>query len=143
LKEEYFDIDKIPKKEIGFIYNVDKSPADNSLIFLMGSKGINWKSDDCGNTFKPLNNGRKIHEFTFHPTEKNWALASILTKCEDFEDPKECEIYKEVYYTTDLGTHWNFLADHVVQFSWAIDDDKDPFISKETVIIVKQKDMNM
>jgi len=66
-----------------------------------------------------------------------------LTNCDDFKDKGNCEIYKEVYYTQDLGTHWNFLADHVVQFSWGIDDEEDPFISPETVLIVKQKDFNM
>lgn len=113
-KEEYFEIDKIAKKDIGTIFDMDMSPIDKNLVFFMGSKGINWLSEDCGNTFKPLNNGWKIHEFAFHPTERGWALASILTKCDDFDDKKNCEIYKEVYYTQDLGIHWNFLADHVV-----------------------------
>lgn len=60
---------------------------------------MNWLSEDCGVSFKPLNNGRKIHEFLFHPFERNYALASIYTTCEDFDDPEQCEIYKEVYYT--------------------------------------------
>lgn len=96
------------------MFDIEMSPVDPNLVFFMGSNGINWLSEDCANTFKPLNNGRKIHEFQFHPAQRNWALASILTQCKDFEDTKDCEIYKEVYYTQDLGTHWNFLADHVV-----------------------------
>lgn len=36
------------------------SPVDRKLVFFMGSVGINWLSEDCGATFKPLNNGRKI-----------------------------------------------------------------------------------
>ena len=44
------------------------SPVDKNLIFFLGSKGINWYSEDCGETLKALNNGRAIHEFEFHPT---------------------------------------------------------------------------
>ena len=75
---------------------------------------MNWLSEDCGETFKPLNNGRKIHDFDFHPLKRGTALASIFTTCEDFTGPEKCEIYKEVYYTEDLGLHWNFLTDKVL-----------------------------
>ncbi len=84
---------------VGKVFSIVASPVDRNLVFFLGDKGINWLSEDCGNTFKPLNNGRKIHDFAFHPTDRNTALASIYTTCADFEDEEDCEIYKEVYYT--------------------------------------------
>ena len=76
----------------------------------------------------------------FHPTQRNWALASIYTTCSDFETPQECEIYKEVYYTKDLGVHWDKVTDHVLQFDWAKFDDDDEAISDDTIVIVKQQE---
>ena len=48
---------------------IHSSPIDEKLVFFLGDKGMNWLSEDCGVSFKPLNNGRMIHEFTFHPFE--------------------------------------------------------------------------
>lgn len=131
---------KSKKDDVGIVGQIHQSPSDKRLVFFLGDKGINWLSEDCGATIKPLNNGRKIHEFQFHPFQRNYALASIYTTCEDFDDKSQCEIYKEVYYTQDLGTHWTFLADHVLQFSWGVDDTEDTFIHQDTVLIVRSKE---
>lgn len=72
-----------------------QSPVDDSLIvfignilFLLfliisfiGTHGINWVTEDCGANIRGLNSGKKIHEFQFHPLEKNWALAATWTDC--------------------------------------------------------------
>ena len=107
------------KGDIGKVQKVKISPVDKNLIFFLGSKGINWYSEDCGETLKALNNGRAIHEFEFHPTQRNWALASTWTKCDDFKQGQKCKIFKEVYYTRDLGKKWVYLKDYVIQFAWA------------------------
>jgi hypothetical protein len=71
-----------------------QSPVDDSLVvfigiilkyerymLFVGTHGINWITDDCGANIKGLNSGKKIHEFQFHPTERNWALAATWTDC--------------------------------------------------------------
>ena len=88
-------------KDLGKVSYLKKSHIDPSLIFFLGDSGVNWLSEDCGLSFKPINNGRKIHEFVFHPTKRNSALASIYTNCDDFENAKDCKIYKEIYYTEE------------------------------------------
>ena len=78
----------------------------NYAIFLtlfLGSNGINWVTDDCGANLRALNSGKRIHEFHYHPKQRNWALAAGWTTCADFEDGEPCEIYKELYVTRDLG----------------------------------------
>jgi photosystem II stability/assembly factor-like uncharacterized protein len=72
-------LDRQNAKKAAKISEIVLSPVDNNLIFLIGQSGINWVSEDCGNNFKPLNNGRRISEFKFHPTQRNWAMASIFT----------------------------------------------------------------
>ena len=72
-------LDRQNAKKAAKISEIVLSPVDNNLIFLIGQSGINWVSEDCGNNFKPLNNGRRISEFKFHPTHRNWAMASIFT----------------------------------------------------------------
>ena len=74
--------------------------------FYLGTNGINWITEDCGNQVKAINSGTKIQEFNFHPTQKNWALAASWTVCEDFEDGEPCAIYKELFFTKDLGATW-------------------------------------
>lgn len=94
-----------------------QSPVDSELVFFLGVEGVNWYSEDCGKTIKAMNTGRNIKEFQFHPLERNWILASSFTSCDDFED-EPCRIYKEVYYSKNLGEDWTFIADYVIQFSW-------------------------
>lgn len=74
-------------------------------------------TDDCGANIRGLNSGKKIHEFQFHPTERNWALAATWTDCTEFGDDP-CKIYKELYVTKDLGLGWQFLKEYVYDFNW-------------------------
>jgi hypothetical protein len=47
-------------------------------------------------------------------------------------------LYREVYYTIDLGEHWNFLKDYVLEFEWgkATEDDR---ISDELIFMIIQQ----
>lgn len=141
-KDSYLNLgnQNVAQSKIGKVFTIKASPIDSNLVFFLGDQGINWLSEDCGDTFKPLNNGRKIHDFVFHPIERNTAMASIYTTCEDFDDGDDCEIYKEVYYSQDLGTHWNFLTDHILQFDWGKLDGSDYHMHKDSVLVVRQKD---
>lgn len=67
---------------------------------------------------RALNSGKKIHEFLFHPTQKNWALAAGWTSCAEFADDEPCEIYKELYLTKDLGNTWQYMKSYVFDFAW-------------------------
>lgn len=69
-------------------------------------------------------------------------MASIFTSCDDFDaDDEPCKIYREVYYTKDLGEHWTFLKDYVIQFDWA-KMDKDDGVSNTLVFLLLQKNTN-
>ena len=72
----------------------------------LGSHGINWVTEDCGADIRALNSGKKIHELSFHPKERIWALAAGWTSCADFDDGQPCQIYKELYVTKNLGVSW-------------------------------------
>lgn len=65
-----------------------------------------------------LNSGKRIHELQWHPSQRNWALAAGWTSCADFADDQPCEIYKELYYTKDLGNTWQYLKSYVFDFQW-------------------------
>lgn len=135
-------IDKKNVKKASKIAEIVPSPVDSNLLFLIGAAGVNWVSEDCGSNFKPLNNGRQISQFKFHPTQRNWAMAAIFTSCDDFEDDDEpCKIYREVYYTTDLGEHWNFLKDYVIEFEWAKMTADDGIPDEQIFVLVQQNTM--
>lgn len=133
-------LDKKNVKKASKIAEIVPSPVDTNLVFLIGASGVNWVSEDCGSNFKPLNNGRKISQFKFHPTQRSWALASIFTSCDDFDadDDEPCKIYREVYYTTDLGEHWNFLKDYVIEFEWAKMTSDDGIPDEQIFVLVQQ-----
>lgn len=61
------------------ISDVVLSTADPRLVFFIGNKGLNWVSEDCGSTLRSFNSQRKIQGFKFHPTKREWALASLYT----------------------------------------------------------------
>ena len=112
------------ENEIGKVSRIVESPVDKSLVILLGTHGINWIGEDCGRRVKALNHGRKIQEYVFHPTERNWGLASAFTLCEDFLNGEPCKIYKELYVTKDLGENWDLLGSYVVQFGWGVVDEE-------------------
>jgi len=41
-------------------------------------------------------------------------LAAAWSKCKDFDSEDECEIYKEVYVSQDLGDSWQVLEKFIV-----------------------------
>lgn len=46
-------------------------------------------------------------------------MAASWTKCEEFID-EPCKIYKELFYTQNLGEQWNFISNYVFDFEWGI-----------------------
>lgn len=66
---------------------------------------------------KALNSGKRIQEFLFHPTQRTWALAASWTTCAEFQD-EPCRIYKELYYTKDVGENWTYITNYVFDFEW-------------------------
>jgi hypothetical protein len=123
--------------EIGKVSRIIESPVDKSLVIFLGTHGINWIGEDCGRKVRALNHGRKIQEYTFHPTERNWGLASAFTLCEDFDDGEPCKIYKELFLTKDLGESWDLLGSYIVQFNWGVFDESHikAGIPKERILI--------
>jgi hypothetical protein len=77
-----------------------RSDADSNLVFILGSEGIHWVSEDCGDSIRSLGRGKNLREMQFHPTEPNWILASSWSNC--YEKGKRkvksgCSISKELY----------------------------------------------
>jgi hypothetical protein len=93
------------------------SKADPKLIVLLGRKGKNWYSEDCGRTLTELNYEKLIANFQFHPKMRTWGLAESWTQCTAADDP-DCKAVKTLYLTKDLGRTWEAILDTVVQFSW-------------------------
>lgn len=56
-------------------------------------------------------------EFMFHPSQRSWALAASWTTCAEFVD-EPCRIYKELYYTKDMGENWEYVTNYVFDFEW-------------------------
>ena len=107
-------------QKIGRVQSMQQNPMDDSLIVFIGTKGINWVTEDCGANIKPLNTGKSVEEISFHPTQRNWALAASWTECDlqsgDSDDG--CRIFKELYYTKNMGQEWTFLTNYVFDFEW-------------------------
>ena len=82
------------ENEIGKVSKILLSPVDKNLVIFLGTHGINWISHDCGRkNVKALNHGRKITQFMFHPTEREWGLASAITLCEDSNQKQQFRHY--------------------------------------------------
>jgi hypothetical protein len=104
-------------QDIGKVHKMLQSPVDDQLVVFLGTNGINWVSEDCGGNVSGLNSGKRIQEFLFHPTQRNWALAASWTTCAEFDD-EPCRIYKELYYTKNSGVEWNYITNYVFDFEW-------------------------
>jgi hypothetical protein len=129
------------ENEVGKVSRLLDSPVDKSLVIFLGTHGINWIGEDCGRKIKALNQGRKIQEFQFHPTERDWGLASAFTLCEDFVKGEPCRIYKELYVTKNLGGDWTYLGPYVHQFGWGVIDEDHikAGVPKERIIVTTEQ----
>lgn len=94
-----------------------QSPVDSDLVFFIGSEGVHWYTEDCGRTIRAIDAGRKIRNFKFHPTQREWVLATAYTECDE-DSKKPCKTSQELYLSQDLGKSWKFLIDYVIQFDW-------------------------
>jgi len=55
----------------------------------------------------------------FHPTHRDWALAASWTSCEEFGD-EPCRIFKELYWTKNLGLDMSYITNYVFDFEWGV-----------------------
>jgi len=76
-----------------------------------------------------------------HPTERAWGLAATWRDCNS-EEGLDCDIYKEVYLTKDLGQSWSFIEDYVYDFEWAyskyMEENGVTAAPKERIFVVAQ-----
>lgn len=84
-----------------------------------------------------------MRELQFHPTEKNWILASSWKTCYDKNSPKKtksnCQVSKELYLSQDLGKTWSVIANYIVQFGWGMKSNKNSDkIPKERIILSQE-----
>ena len=117
-----------------------KSPIDAGLVFLLGSEGIHWVSEDCGQSVRSLGKGKNLREFLFHPTERTWILASGWTNCYSKEkQTSNCQITKELYFSRDLGKNWALLSNYIVQFAWGFKGpETSDGVPKERIILSQE-----
>lgn len=80
----------------------------------LGSEGINFITEDCGNTVKTYGKHKNFKEFMFHPKNRNWVLANSWKNCKEVDPSTPCHVTKELYVTKDLGKSWDKIADYVV-----------------------------
>ncbi|KAL4482775.1 hypothetical protein ABPG72_022335 [Tetrahymena utriculariae] len=111
---------------VGIVTQMIASPIDSNEIVFMGSDGINWITADCGVTIQALGINLNLREFMYHPTEKNWMLASSFNNCEKQNNQKdkrkkdtECFKTKDLFFSENKGKSWRVLLKYVVQFGWA------------------------
>jgi len=109
-------------QEIGHVHTMRQSPVDDNIVVFLGTSGVNWITENCGADMRALNSGKVIEEFTFHPTDRVRGLAASWTNCDKGleEGDEKCKIFKELYYTEDLGTKWKYLTNYVFNFEWGV-----------------------
>ena len=53
-----------------------------------------------------------MREFQFHPSNKDWILASSWSKCPPKSD-KECFVAKDLMFSDDMGVTWTTIATYI------------------------------
>lgn len=101
-------------KHKGMIIAIAKNNFFNEQIVFLGSSGVSYLSEDCGESFKLLDHGKKLFKIRFHPTRKNYLLARTEVDC---EGKKNCTKRMELILTKD-HVKWESLVDYVQDFDW-------------------------
>lgn len=100
--------------DMGVVRKIVQSNQNKNVLFFIGTKDINWITQDCGKTVTAFNQGRPIEDLFFHPIDPNWIIATAFTTEEDESEAT----YKELFYSTNGGYSWKFLLDFVEQVAW-------------------------
>ena len=107
--------------ETGKVGRIKQSPIDPSLLIFIGTQQISWIVENCGDKITANILGRPVSDWVFHPIERNWALVSADSVCEDFINSGEpCRIVRELYVTQTLGNDWKLLGDYIKEYAWGV-----------------------
>lgn len=122
---------------IGKITKLISSNNENYLdtIYILGSDGFLWITNNCGKSFNAVNLDRQIYDLLPHYSEINWLIATTYTKCSDFEANEACKIYKEAHLSKDNGKNWDLMASYVEQIDWAMNESYNNSFPKERILL--------
>jgi photosystem II stability/assembly factor-like uncharacterized protein len=48
------------QQDIGKVHKMIQSPADDDVVVFLGTHGINWVTEDCGENLRALNAGKFV-----------------------------------------------------------------------------------
>lgn len=102
---------------IGAPLHLIKSPYQDDLIIVVGSNGFNWILTQCADNITSKYTERTLLDIKFHPANSQWVLFSSYSLCSDYVE--ECKVVKELYFSSDLLSHFKLLKGYVNDFSWA------------------------
>lgn len=95
---------------------MQQSPVDKRVIIFKDPFLLSWITEDCGMNVRAIEK-KRVHSFEFHPTQRNWILASVEKNCtNELDDP--CKGSSELHISKDLGKTWTYLTDYVGKFAW-------------------------
>ncbi len=146
LEDVFFQTGKaridVSTDEIGVIRYIEQSNFNESTLFFLGTKGINWITHDCGINITAFNQGRRLENLLFHPINDKWILTTAYTSEKD-ENVKS--IYKELFLSQDGGHTWRFIADFIDKVSWGgYNWDTMAYgVPKQRIIITKHGNTNI
>lgn len=104
------------EKKVGMVMTLIQSPSNKDFFFIKGTDEYNWITTDCGESFEPLLQFKKINEINIHPMIEDWILISTWTECKRID--KTCFVSNELYFTKDKGKMWTKIKSYVVNFQW-------------------------
>lgn len=143
-----FQIHNNKNKKVNINYGIKHVNNNNfnyndSTIFFLSEKNINWISFDCGQTITAFNNGRRLEDIKFHPLNNKWILTTAYTSLKD-DDVNS--IYKELFLSVDGGYTWEYLIDFVEKVEWgaySISNILEQYMPKERIILTRHEDTNI
>ena len=91
-----------------------QNPYFKEQIVFVGSSGVSYITENCGETYKLLDHGRKIFTIRFHPTKKKQLLAKVLADC---KGKTGCKENMELLLTSD-HKNWKVITNYVHGYDW-------------------------
>ena len=76
------------------VVSIFQNKNDENTFIFIGDEGYSWYTQDCAETINLLAHGRNFSMIKYHPTHKNWILASSWNKCQK-KSRRKCRVNKE------------------------------------------------
>ncbi|KAM3143555.1 hypothetical protein pb186bvf_004317 [Paramecium bursaria] len=100
------------------VMEILQSPANNSVLFIIGDHKTSFYTVNCGKNYTQINHDRGFYDFKLNHMNQSQMIAFKDVKCNTSLPLCKEKYKKELYYSEDYGASWTLALQRVRDADW-------------------------